>query len=413
MPPNKLCGDLPHDVNFKQNLAGYSTLQAVCQKPFDDFAWQSFVALNWPLDDTSKPRPWEEYRDPASIFDKTAFAAIASAVPGASATGPVKILYRMAKESPLPGEHPTPFFEATGQPLIDRNLNFTLYEVRINPVWVNYVVNTAKLATKAEQLAFITASHIVKFPPGHYADDIKGSGGSLGAMEVKAAWRILDPSKGDKPERYYTRKATIYVDGANTVSGKRMVIKNVLVGLVALHINVDTVDGKGSVWPTFEQEDNAPPENGAAGSTVYSYYNPACTGCKPNVPPALINGEKTYKWSATAPYAQRYAVNGKYGTQVVITQPIFGETEDANRRWHEKLGKSVWSHYRLVATQWENHESRSAAGIPPVAGNAVLETYIQPTSSCISCHSSATLAAHLPNKPAPSAGFSFLLHNAH
>jgi hypothetical protein len=408
-PSGSLCPDLPHDVNFKQLLAGYHALDPVCQRPFDDFGWQNFVALNWPPNDLSKPRPWETYEDPSSIFDKTVLAAMSRSVTAAGASAGAKILYRMAKESPLPGEPSSPFLEATGQPLIDRNLNFTLYEVRINPIWVNYVVNTAKLATLKEQEAFIKAGHQVSFPAGHYTNDTQGTGGSVGAMEVKAAWRMLDPSKGDKPERYYTRKATIYIAGENTVSGKPLVINNALVGLVALHINVMTSDGKGSVWPTFEQEDNAPPQSALPGSKAYSYYNPACTTCTPNAPPALIGTEKTFKWGMTAPYAQRYAIDGKYGTQVTIVEPIYSETEEANKRWHAKLGNSVWSHYRLVGTQWTNTESPTPAGIPPILGNGMLETYIQSTSTCIGCHSHATLAA----KPKPFADFSFILGHAH
>src|SRR5262249_46588032 len=62
-PAGQPCSDLPHDVNFKLKQAGYSTLLPVCQQPFDDFSWQSFVALNWPLKDLSNPRPWEQYTD--------------------------------------------------------------------------------------------------------------------------------------------------------------------------------------------------------------------------------------------------------------------------------------------------------------------------------------------------------------
>ncbi|MBZ5603103.1 MAG: hypothetical protein LAO79_12440 [Acidobacteriia bacterium] len=396
-------------MNFKQISAGYSTLLAICQQPFDDFGWQNFVALNWPLTDLSTPRPWEKYEDPAAIFDKSAFATMTREVAAAGAAAGQKILYRMAKSSTLPGGHPTPFLEATGQPLIDRNLNFTLYEVRINPVWVNYVVNTAKLATLKEQQAFVAAGHMVNFPAGSYKDDVKGTGGSLGAMEVKAAWRILDPSKGDKPERFYTRRATIYISGENTVSGKPLIIRDALVGLVGLHINVMTSDGKGSVWPSFEHEDNAPAQGASPGGKTYSYFNADCTACKPNVPPTPVNGEKNFKWAMTAPYAQRYAVDGKYGTQVTIVQPVFSETGNANQRWRAKLGNSVWTHYRLVGTQWVNHESRMPAGIPPLLGNGVLETYIQTTSTCIVCHSSATLAA----SSKASADFSFLLGHAH
>jgi hypothetical protein len=56
-----------------------------------------------------------------------------------------------------------------------------------------------------------------------------------------------------------------------------------------------------------------------------------------------------------------------------------------------------------------NHESPTVAGIPPILGNGTLETYIQPTSTCIACHGQATLAA----TPRTFADFSFLLGLAH
>lgn len=405
-PGDKPCSDLPKDVNFKQLLNGYSTLNPVCQQPFDDFSWQSFVALNWPLKDLSQPRPWEKYTDPDQVFDPPQIQQMHKTLAlTAEQNQKIKILYKMAKQHMLPGEPNTQFLEATGEPLIDRNMNFALYEERVNPIWVNYVT-TQKLNTLGGQAAFISAKKAVKFPPGHYLDDQKGIGGSLGAMELKATWRILDPQKGDKLENYYTRKADIYMDAEHTVNHKPLVVKGVIVGLVALHINTYTKDGKGSVWSTFEQEDNAPPQGKVEPGKTYSFFNPACTQCPLNTPPAKIDGEKNYLWGTTAPYAQRYAYSGQYGTQATIVNAFYPETEDTNTRWHKLMPNTVWTHYRLIGTQWVNGESSTPAGIPPVLANSTLETYVpQDQSSCISCHSAATLVP----PPKPGADLSFLL----
>lgn len=406
-PAGQPCSDLPNDVNFKQLVDGYSTLNPVCQQPFDDFSWQSFVALNWPLNNLSQPRPWERYIDPGQIFNSAQIKKMSSL--NAAQSQKIKILYRMAKRHTLPGESFDQFLEATLQPLIDRNLNFALYEERVNGIWANYVVTKSHLNTVAGQKAFIAAKKQVLFPVGFYKDDQKGLGGSVGATELKATWRILDPKKGDKMQNYYTRLADIYMDEAHTVNHRPLVVKNVVVGLVALHINTYTKDGKGSVWSTFEQEDNAPAQGKVDPKTLYSFYNQACTQCTANNPPALIGKETNYLWGTTAPYAQRYANYGQFGTQVTIVNAFYPETEATNQRWHSLMPGTVWTHYRLIGTQWVNAEV-PAAGIPPVLANSTLETYVpQSQSSCIGCHSGATLKP----PPKPPADLSFLLGHAH
>src|SRR4051812_24010322 len=76
-----LSPDIPHDVVAKVSL-GYSSLSASVQQPFDEFSWQSFVALNWPADPfgrplrdsilthAASPRVWEFYRTPQDVFDR-------------------------------------------------------------------------------------------------------------------------------------------------------------------------------------------------------------------------------------------------------------------------------------------------------------------------------------------------------
>jgi hypothetical protein len=424
--PGQPCSDLPHDVNFKQLENGYSTLIPVCQQPFDDFSWQSFVALNWPLTDLSQPRPWEQYPDPDSIFNgaqlrKMRQTTAAEAKLTAAQAAKVKIIYKMAKQHALPGETFEQFLQATQEPLIDRNLNFALFEEKVNDVWAGYVVKgscagpnpNSCLNTLAGQQAFVNAKKQVNFPVGFYLDDATGRGGRIGAMELKAAWRILDPAKGDDPKRYYTRVADIYMDQDHTVNHQPLVIKNVLVGLVGFHINTYVKDGKGSVWSTFEQEDNAPPQGNAAPGQTYSFYNGSCPAgtCPLNTAPQLIGKETNYLWGATAPYAQRYAYDGKYGTQVTIVNPFYPETEATNDRWHKLMANTVWVHYRLIGSQWVNGEIPGHAGIPPLLANSVQETYVpQSKSSCITCHGDF---AKLKTNPQADADLSFLLSHAH
>jgi hypothetical protein len=78
-PHDKLCSSMPHDI-LETFLQGYSGLAANTQRPFDNFSWQLFVALNWPADkdgnpspkpigsDPTAPRVWEFYPTPAELF---------------------------------------------------------------------------------------------------------------------------------------------------------------------------------------------------------------------------------------------------------------------------------------------------------------------------------------------------------
>src|SRR5262249_51383883 len=80
-PFNQLCSTIPHDV-IETLSNGYSQLGAAQQRPFDNFAWQLFVALNWPAnpdgsaskepitkDPTArKPRVWEFYNTVSDLF---------------------------------------------------------------------------------------------------------------------------------------------------------------------------------------------------------------------------------------------------------------------------------------------------------------------------------------------------------
>ena len=64
----------------------------------------------------------------------------------------------------------------------------------------------------------------------------------------------------------------------------------------------------------------------------------------------------------------------------------------------------MWENYELVATQWG--QGINPNGIPGHVANTVIETYIQPISSCMGCHTSAKTTAGLP------AGMSFLFGEA-
>lgn len=401
--PNQLCSILPIDLdtNLVKGFGYDSFLDSAKQPPFDQFSWQTFVALNWPSDASGKPignsigdhpgalRVWEHYQDPAEIF-------------GASGADMVLHMSAAKKENAkffyLDSKAPHPllpfrdFEEADGHPLIDRNLNFAVFEIKINPIEATFIT-TNKLTTKKGIDSFYFANgKSFKLPQGDSAT------GNPGSMEIKASWRILDPAKGDDTSRYYCRNAVIYVDSASNVTGKPMVVR-AKVGLVGMHIlRKSTFFSEMMIWSTFEHVDNTPdnPQEAQMANKQWSFYNPACLNCIPNDTPAFRTGDaSTYRWDSTYPYGKRYAVKApsqpgdSFGTQAVRVYPVFKYTEQMSNAWRAKLKGTVWSNYRLVGSQWQSAESIPASNAPAYLANTTLETYIQPTASCITCHHDA------------------------
>jgi hypothetical protein len=268
----------------------------------------------------------------------------------------------------------------------------------------------------------------VSFPLGSYEDATARTGGSVGAVEVKTAWRILDFSAGDRVDRFFVLDARVFVPGSETVTGQDLCFPATL-GLVGMHVLHRTTSPENLpqdwMWSTFEHVDNAPLATNAADPAVFqpgpaecdppsragegfSFFDPACTApeCTPNSPPALVIGDSGYLWETSPPYARRYAIDGRFGTQIVRCFEIFPETEDLNLTFQRQLRGTPFANYRLVNTQWqggiEDPEVENG-NIPRYLGNSVIESYIQSTASCLECHAQAQTTA------GQDANFSFLL----
>jgi hypothetical protein len=394
---------VPHEVDvFLAN--GYQGLTPSTQPCFDVFSWQSFVALNWPAnsdgspvkgsftDDPQSMRVWEYYTDPAVIFE-TNEQLLPFTGPVKQGSG-LKGLRMFAKLSHELMNVPASIKEATGQPIIDKNLNFALYEIRLNGDEVDYILKDSLFTLEGQQ------KRTVSFPAG-------SATGGVGAMEIKATWKIL--TGADDATKFYHRSAVIYVPANQSASGKPLYLQET-VGLVAMHIIHKTTKFPFWVWSTFEHINNAPEQAqvGSAGNQ-YSFYNPACSSCTENTPVAEPTGG--YIWQTTKPYAKAYAVNGQYGTQAVRSNPVYGPTEAVNQTWQKALASagSVFANYRLIGSQWSVVGETFPAdtiSAPDTLANTTLETYIQNSSCTMTCHKFAKDAA---NK---GADFSFILGHA-
>ena len=472
---NNLCSLLPAyigpDPRLKNNV-GYPGLFGPlpnsfandAQTPFDNMAWQMFVALNWAASAVkqppsvgltiSGPRVFQNYKKVSALFGDSPVTARCSNPTNL----PVFNIGSNGRGKPMPNNEE--FFQAsTNLPLIDINGNWTLYERRVNDAEEKYLLapggNAAQtLTTLAGQAAFTAAN-----PGGaKFTASATTPIGTTGSIEIKTSWRIINPARGDDPSRYYTQNVMLAVPGDLVAGGQKICAAPVTLGLVGMHIiqrNPPDPNNRALlpqwIWATFEHVDNAPlaqlpcsvatgcPKGadwlnqascGAAAPQMgvrYSYFDPkSSTSCTNNVPVPSSSPLPNYPWSAAQPYAKGGTAPGTALPQATRCWSIYPTTQTINTQWQSALAalKSVFKNYTLVGTQWGTAVELRSPGVPSNAvpgmlSNLTLETYIQNYTgtepnlpgpgSCIGCHAFATLAAQpSPAPPPPQSDFSFL-----
>jgi hypothetical protein len=214
----------------------------------------------------------------------------------------------------------------------------------------------------------------------------------VGAIMVKAAWKILKTPTVEAP-RFHTTRALVYTPPSTNPKIPET-CKLVSVGLVGFHIAHKTQSSPQWIWSTFEHVDNAPTEADVKAGKLqpsYLFFDPKCPHCPPNQPPP-----RPWNPARASP-----------PTQVVRLDvlPGFATTSaDANNAAAQRLlagvnPKSVWTRYELVSTQWPTapRDATQPFGnpAPQFLANVTLETYVQGkvpnvSSSCIQCHGNAT-----------------------
>ncbi len=407
------------------------------QTPFDNMAWQMFIAANWSLDANASAataltgvgqRVWQTWKRPQDIFGSEApICANPRGLPRFSI---------MSKTGGQPDGRLDGILEASSnQPLIDRYGNWVMYERRVNPIEEWFItkprvekngnrsfVYTLKsvdgqqryikaLQAKASPFSFPEGEDLVAIDP-----KTEKSNGKVGAIEMKTAWRILTPS--DQKSRYLVMDALLEVS-ADMVSNQQPICTQVSLGLVGMHIiqkNPVRGDLKDQwIWATFEHRDNAPlstspadpvdfssygqypdsncPLVAPARDKIYSLYNPDCTACINNKAPTTSTKDR-YVWAPNQPYASSYLVANtggtpKYGTQVVQCAKAYSLTAEIDSQWAKQLRaiNSVFANYTLIGTQWGADIEQTAppfvqrSAVPDFLSNTTMETYLQ-TGTC-------------------------------
>ncbi|KAF3885640.1 MULTISPECIES: hypothetical protein [Nostocales] len=427
----EITSEIPHNPNLAKQQALYPNTPRVAF--IDNFAWQVFLALNWPADCQqgeplrnekigevpNAPRLWEFYRTPETIF------LSAGKEPSIQPTKPFTCL-NVTSTRGLQTENSrlqlteSEKLDSNGtnanKPLVDQQGNYIIMEAYINPQEFNQIVenkwydavNLQQFNNDDKKFALVCSedanANPLNVPCSTYEKE--------GAIEIKAAWRVFDPQTSQEEKaRYYTtkRQRTIPAQSTECTEGKALCSDTdeefsqiVEVGLIGFHIKHKTSE-QGWIWSTFEQVDNVP--DSTSNRARYTLYNPDCReNCQENKPYV----EKPYLWRQEVPHAVK-KVGDKIENQIpsqIIRPPnsaLNAQRLEQNKQWQDALKEisqsSVWQYYQLIGTQWLTNPSlpyntslRDVTPKSPLA-NVAIEPYI-PRSSCIECHTGATLQAN-------------------
>ena len=398
---------------------------AKVERLFDIFSWQSFLAVNWPVDQDGQIKPslaalsektflprWATWRVASSVFQSNGAApgdwdaprnsplpleADGQCDPKDTAT---RFLFLVSSSEPLSvlemeAGRESPVWDQHGQPVY--------YEALMNVRTFAFIAHPTKpLYNLSKQNEFLARGNNLEFAPGIYwrhrpnKEKTKWTDPEkVGAITLKLAWKILNPTKGDIPDRFFSMKACVPTRLEELKKEPKWIWTPVEVGLVGMHLVHKTISSTPWVWSTFEHVDNVETERedeqkyAAQGKILKpSFHNPNCKeeDCPTNVPPR----EK-----------------GR-GTQITRVRKIPEDTQQLNTQVQQSLvaANSVWQYYELIDTQWPTQPQREshpdpdrptrliqdARPMPKFLANSVMETYSQEKASCMSCHFSASIA---------------------
>jgi hypothetical protein len=398
---------------------------------FWNFAWQELFDVaqlqgttpqfaTWPNDQelfplSGDPRPWQA----APRRMKVRLLRKALGMPGSGGV----VVDQVAQAAAL-------------TPVVDQRGRWAHYSIVVDHKEYDYV----RCCELYRGGCFNTQGGVATNPPG--PSQIRLPTGSL---ELKLAWRVLETCHlPDSPQPCTPEDASRFLTVQGDVepySPSIPKVANVTLGLVGVHIVQRTPEQSGSVWATFEHQDNDPDCAAASNPPPpagWQFYNPACNPadihCQANAycPPEPItvpadvtqafNADSKNSWKipvkadgtgeivctpAPNEFNQPVKVNGQevwihlfdpaskaapIPSQVCRQTPVDPQVSALNDQVHQVLGQlgggaRVFANYRLVGVLWSDSPTDvEPAGATKLA-NTTMETYLQPLpTGCLLCH---------------------------
>jgi len=362
-----------------------------------DFAWHTFVALNWPADSKGKPlstigsapknkRVWEYYEFPEDVFNaeekngKELNQTLRLAKSGSKFGSKFGLnqsrirklgLNQTIAESENSGD--ISILELGEKALVDSSGNYILNEIRMNPVEVNQIVSNSWNSVEGLMSFENNSSEpfqlmcSAKSPGGIYSNDnsnnipclVKEGNDDEGTIEIKAAWMVLPDRNtslpGDTPlldpTQYYTTTRVLYVKTPENYKRHEGAITRVEVpvALVGFHI-LQKTSQVGWIWATFDHINNAPNDKDRPTGKHYNLYYCPKNDCEINTP--LATGP--YLWQLDFPHAvteKNGKIEAQTPSQITRLVPIQDTAQLLNEKWEYTL-PSFWKNYRLTGVQW-------------------------------------------------------------
>jgi hypothetical protein len=368
---------LPVDVSLEDNTKCTSGTECpnpngCCQPCFDCFGWQLFIALNWPSKSAGVPDPSKPFGEPRDYSDavwqtyKSAFEVFGDTEPtpwGGNKTHELQLNSAVIKDTLLKYD-----LQSDHNWLTDEAGNVVRYEIRVNKDEFEYILRNDLWHQEGLWKA-------VNSGPGISLPSQNSEFGDVGAMEVKAAWRIIPAARRAYFEQNYkVAHAKVYDPASKSW-------KDNDVALVGVHIIKKTPNSPQWVWATFEHKDNVPVEGDSGVGRQWNFFNPALFKADPNYKPNWMAPP-----SRTTPRdkpVQAFRVKQASSDDVDVR----GINEAMHKLIAARFPRSVWQNYDLISVQWPREPAKPDPKIqkvlpsgqprPRVLANTAMETYQQ------------------------------------
>lgn len=395
-------GELTISPGLPAGLGDSATLEDAAA-----FAWQEFIALNWPavaqagqantrdmadaskfFGDQSGPLVWHTYRSKAEIYPWSTHYPN-----GSSLQGDTLLVFNYDALPQYQYKDSVPPCAAAANDVAWINLDESS-EISLNFMFAGQNPKAPTANNSSPQLIrflakgnrqyfnYVTGKNYFNHGGSYYSDvqtytnaikkDTVTSDSTIvfpeGTIMVKAAWRLLTAK--DNPAHFHTTKVRYY----ETKNGNPCYYQENTWGLVALHIVRKTSKAPYFTFATFEQQDNiltpdGKPVEDADGNVINPFTSPTT--------PAVLHTDSPNDGTATkvaGPYCDtpgnrlfyintapglpdsgNICVNGRYNNippAIINANKAAHQAIKAYNSTH-KISNSPWEYYKLVNIQYQ------------------------------------------------------------